>query len=211
MNINVKYKWPKLLSLNIPNNNNNNHQNIESTTTTTNVRNDLNLIRFPLTQVGLFEMKNVTLSNPSNQNGLLIQLLFINNYPIENKNQLIEMLKINNYDFNIDEYLDEIQQPGSRKQVTVDDLLAINDSTFSIHQSKLTSQGIVILNGGKSNNKNSQQQHQTKETLSFYLQKSQQVNLQIQFQPFKKQIYSSNLIIRNFLTIIDAYIIHRED
>ena len=56
-----------------------------------------------------------------------------------------------------------------------------------------------------SNNKYSQQQHQTKETLSFNLQISQQVNLQIQFQPFKKQIYSSNLIIRNNLTIIDAY------
>ena len=136
MNINVKYKWPKLLSLNIPNNNNN-HQNIESTTTTTNGKNDLNLIRFPFTQVGLFEMKNLTLSNPSNQNGLLIQLFFINYHPIDIKNQVIEMFKINNYDFNIDEYIDEIQQPGSRKQVTVDDLLAIYDSTFS-NSSKYT-------------------------------------------------------------------------
>jgi hypothetical protein len=213
MNINVKYKWPKLLSLNVPNSirEQDKQQLIHNIHESVSNKNDLNVIRFPLTQVGLFEMKNVTLSNPSNQKGLLIQLLFINNYPIENKNQLIEMLKTNSYDFNIDDYLDDIQQPGRRKQVTVEDLFK-NDSTFSIHQSKLTSQGIVILNGkaNKNNNNIQANSYNNKENLSFYLQKSQQITLQIQFQPFKKQIYSSILIIRNNLTIIDAYIIHGE-
>jgi hypothetical protein len=182
MNINIKYKWPKLLSL---------QQQQQP-------QPDLNIIKFPLTQIGSFEIKNVTLTNPSNTNSLFIQMIFIENYPIENKNTLIEMFKSSNYDLGLDDYLDDIS--------SVDDLF-ISESAFSFHSHKLSNQGIVPLTKyknmqlGNTNNK---------ENLLFLLQRSQRVTLQIQFRPFKKQIYSTLLIIRNNLTILDTYIFHGE-
>ena len=198
LNINVKYKWPKLLTI----------QNQEPVLSNKQPENSDNIIRFPLTQVGSFEVKNITLSNPSNQHGLLIQLLFIYNYPVENNKFLLEMLKNSNYDLGIDEYLDDIQNDGNKKkEVNAEDLFT-NDSVFSFHYHKLANQGIVPLTKG--GNKYSKQNSHSKNNLSFFLQKSQQVTLQIQFQPFKKQIFSTILLVRNNLTILDAYIIHGE-
>jgi hypothetical protein len=159
------------------------------------------VIYFPPTQVHVGQrIKNITLHNPSNST-ILMQIMLLDNYPQkENLLKLISRNPILNPDSVYDKQIKSLaeQTDSSNNDSLHDEYPIFNLITNKHYTTASTNRASKISNLNLPTKKN---------TVNVLLEPHQTQTIQILFKPEKMGVYKNLLVIRNNLTVLDAYFI----